>query len=152
MTTSSRILSVFIWGSLMVPSVLLASGCTLIGLNCTQIGCLNRAAVSIGGLEANQLYEVNIETEDATVKCTIDTTDGLSEDLRMRCDNAITYFTQAGSARIDVEDTPDQLAITVRQNGATIAQEDVVPEYRRSAPNGEACGPICHDAEVPIEL
>jgi hypothetical protein len=152
MLKSTRILSTVIWGSMMVPSLLLASGCTLLGLTCTDVGCLNRAAVSIGGLEANQLYEVNIATEDTAIKCTIDTSEGLSEDLRIRCDNAIFYFSQADSARIDVDDMPDQVAITVRQNGATIAQEDVVPEYRRSAPNGEACGPICYDAEIPVEL
>jgi hypothetical protein len=153
MLKTTRVLSIGIWCSLMVPAVLLASGCTMLGLNCTEVGCLYGATIAIRGLEANQSYEVNVETTNETIKCTIDTRQDMDGFVQMSCgDDVPSYFSQVDSAQISLDDTPDRVAITVRQNGAVVAQDDVTPVYQRSAPNGEACGPVCHHAEIPVEL
>lgn len=152
-TKTHRFFSAVIWGSLMAPTLLLASGCNLLPLGgCTQAGCLEGVTVSILGLEADQSYAVEVETPDEIVKCTLDTRVNMDGYWPMSCDNSLFYFSQLDNAQIDVDGRPDSVAITVRQAGTVIAQDEVVPEYDRSAPNGEACGPICYHADVLVEL
>lgn len=139
----------FVWGSMMAPSLLLASGCTGLGVGCTEVGCDDQASISIRGIEANQSYAVEIETDDGTIQCTIDT----SDEMRITCDdNNLFYGSQMDTAYIYLTGTPDRVAITVRQNGTVITQDEVRPDYDQVAPNGEACGPICMQTEIPIEL
>lgn len=152
-TKTHRFLSAVIWGSLMAPTLLLASGCNWLALGgCTQAGCLEGVTVSVLGLEADQSYVVEVETPEETVKCTLDTSVNMDGFHQMSCDNSLSYFSQLDSAQIDLDGRPDSVVITVRQAGTVILQDGAVPEYDRSAPNGEACGPICYHANVSVAL
>jgi hypothetical protein len=141
-----------VWGFLIVPAILLASGCDRFGLVCTQIGCDDGVNISIRGLEVNQSYEVDLETADETIKCTIDMSEDTTDDARMTCDRSLFYFSRMDGAHIELAGTPERVAITVRQNGAMIVQDEVAPEYQEFAPNGEACGPICLQDAITVEL
>jgi hypothetical protein len=152
MKTIRTVSSAVLWGSLMAPAMLLASGCNGFGLACTQIGCDDGVSVLIRGLELNQSYEVDVATADAIIKCTIDTDDAATQQMRMQCDQSLFYFSQMDDAHIEVANTPERVEITVRQNGTMILQDEVTPDYDEVAPNGEACGPICLHAEVPVQL
>lgn len=129
----------------MITSLLLASGCTL---GCTQAGCDDGTNVSIHGLEAGHRYEIDIATEDAFVQCTVVTSDAFS----VTCDNALYYGGQLPEVYIDLDGTPARVAITVRQDGLVIADDEGSPDYRSVAPNGEACGPVCRRGEVALAL
>lgn len=141
-----------VWGSLMALSVLLTSGCTWFGLMCTEVGCNDAVDISIRGLEANQLYQIEVKAADATIKCTIDTSDATNEDMRMTCDTILFYYSQIDDAYLQVPGTPSLVSITVWQSGTMIVQDEVSPDYHELAPNGEACGPVCRTADIPIEL
>jgi hypothetical protein len=148
MTTKTRIIMALIWSSLMAPAILLASGCNRLGLSCTQVGCNDQVSVSLRGLEADQFYEVEIATADDIILCTIDT----SVQMSVTCDDVLFYSIDRGTASIALIGTPDSVAITVQESGTVIAQEEVRPDYDEVAPNGRACGPICEQAEIPVEL
>jgi hypothetical protein len=152
MMKKANIVLALVCGSLMASAMLLATGCSQLGLACTQIACHDQVLISIHGLEANQLYEAEIETADQTIRCTIDTGEDTHEDMRMSCDNVLLYFSQPGEASITLASTPDSVAITILQNGTVITQDVVAPDYHEVAPNGEACGPICDQAEISLAL
>ena len=132
----------------MAPAILIASGCTSLGLNCTQVGCEDQVSVSLRGLEADRFYEVEITTEDDIILCTIDT----GVEMSVTCDDVLYYDIDRGTAFIALSGAPDSVAITVQESGTVIAQEEVRHDYDETAPNGRACGPICLRAEIPVEL
>lgn len=139
---TGNIIAILAW-SCLIPATLLASGC-----GCTQAGCEDGASISIRGFETNQLYEVEIETEIESILCTIDT----NGETLITCDKAQYFFSEANDALIGLHGTPDRVAITVRQNGDVIAEDEVNPDYDEVAPNGEFCGPVCQHAEIPFVL
>jgi hypothetical protein len=136
--------------SLAFLAVVLASGCTWLGLVCTQIGCDDEVSVSIRGLETDQFYDVELDTGTQTIHCTIDTSQ--SSYMRIQCVDDLYSYSQRDEASIHIAGTPDSVAITILKNGTVIAEDVVRPEYDEVAPNGRACGPICVQARIPIEL
>lgn len=139
---TGNIIAILAWRCL-ISTTLLANGC-----GCTQAACEDGANISIRGLEIDQLYEVEVETEIDTILCTIDT----SGQTLITCDKALFYFSQMDGAYIGLQGTPDRVAITVRQNGDVIAEDEVSPNYDEVAPNGELCGPVCDHAEITFAL
>jgi hypothetical protein len=149
MMKKTRLLSAVLWASLMTPALVLASGCQL---GCTQAGCASGVSIDIQGLEPDQAYNVNVETPDESIKCNIPAGVDMDGFRSMICDDATILFSDEYGALLELQDTPARVEVTVRQGEAVVAHQDVEPTYRRSAPNGEQCGPICHHADIPVEL
>jgi hypothetical protein len=149
MMKKTRVFSAVLWASLLTPAALLASGCQI---GCTQAGCLAGVTIDINGFESDQAYSLDIETPDETIKCTLPAGVDMNGTRSMQCDDLTIIFTEEYGALIDIEDNPDRVEITVRQGDTVVAEHDVEPTYRRSAPNGESCGPICHHADIPVQL
>jgi hypothetical protein len=147
MKTKTHLLTAFVLSALTASFILLASGCWFV-LGCTQIDCADQASIWITGLPIGQAYEIELETPEAIIQCAI-APDG---EMRITCDSYLYYDSYMDEARLSIPGTPDRVAITVRQNGAVLAQEEVIPDYVESAPNGETCGPICHQASIVVAL
>jgi hypothetical protein len=152
MMKKTNIVLTLFWASLMIPTLLLASGCDRPEAACTLIGCDDQVTIAIHGLEANQFYEVEIATADEIIQCTIDTSEGTNEDMRMLCDKVLLYYSQMNDAYITLTDTPDPVTITILQNGTAIVEDEARPDYHEVAPNGVGCDPICLQATISVEL
>jgi hypothetical protein len=110
-------------------------------------------SIRIQGFKLDQAYSLDIETPDEAIKCTLPAGVDMNGIRKMQCNNStLIVVTEEHGASLDIEDNPNRVEITVRQGDTVVAQEDVEPTYLRSAPNGEACGPICHHAEIPVQL
>ena len=117
-------------------------------LMCTEIGCNDQVSIWLRGLEAGHAYEVTIESTDDSVHCSIDTSEG----LRGRCGNEEFYTDFRDDTPIAFQGAPESLTITVRQDGAVIAQDTIMPAYQELAPNGRECGPICLQDEILFDI
>lgn len=115
---------------------------------CSLISCDDMATVRLAGLEIDQVYEVTVETADQRRDCTIRTTD----ELRITCDGNTFYGSLADDARIQLDGTPERVAVTVRQGDTVLAEHELTPTYEEVAPNGPFCTPVCQQAELVIEL
>ena len=147
MNKKTQIVSALIWGSLMVPALLLASGC--IELGCTLAHCEDQSTIVIHKIQDDQVYEVAIETGEATIQCTIDK----SLEFGITCDGNVLYSNrQLDTADIAIHGAPGQIIVTVWQDGTMIAQDELMPDYDEFAPNGESCGPVCRQATTHVVL
>lgn len=144
----SKLVKALVWGSLLAPSILLAAGCTWLGLACTQVACYDEATVTIVGLTTDQLYKIELETEDGVVGCAM--TPGAAQGIT--CNGSIFYGREQDEAWISIEGTPERIAVTVWQGDVVIHQEETEPDYDKNAPNGEACGPVCLSGDAIVEL
>lgn len=159
----STVISAIFSASLLSPVALFASGCQSEGevqplasdctLDCSLAGCPPGVSIRMQGFELDQAYSVDIKTAEETVQCTLPA--GVDEyGVRsMKCNNMTSIaVSEEHGTPFEIRDNPIRVEITIRQGDTVVVQEDIEPTYLRSAPNGEACGPICHSAEISIQL
>jgi hypothetical protein len=48
--------------------------------------------------------------------------------------------------------TPAKVELTIKRDGAEVAQQSFTPEYKTFTPNGPGCEPTCTNAEVSLAL
>lgn len=137
------IVTTLVWALLLAPSVLLTGGCEPHA--CAPFVCDDQANIMIRGFEADQTYEVEVETSGDVVQCDVDT----NGEMRIMCDGNVLFSqVYANEAQILVNGMPDRVVITVWQNGAVIAREEVQPSYYKS----RGCDAECWTGEAPVEL
>lgn len=102
---------------------------------CTAIGCVSGLRMRIegvtGAIERVEAWPLGETRVTYTVRCT-----GL-----LPCTGEVFF----------PDWTPDRVALrVVLRDGATFAQEEAIPQYQRSQPNGPQCDPVCVDGRVTV--
>lgn len=112
----------------VIALTLPAIGCAF---NCTLIGCVNGIMLQLGGsLPASTL--------------TVDATGNDSSHVHTECTGACSV--------IPLENfRPSEATIVVSWTGGS-KTVTVSPTYEVTYPNGKACGPECHSAQVIVNL
>jgi hypothetical protein len=127
---------------------------------CTAAGCLDGVTISMseppGALTSREpfpdgAYEIELALDGTTVTCHRT----IPQELPLDCTSApvivhsVSPTSSAGTVAFDVEvrQTPGVVSAIVRHQGSVLGQGSFTPEYRKVAPNGEACGPVCNFAQ-----
>lgn len=102
---------------------------------CTAIGCVSGLRMRIEGvtgvMERVEAWPLGETRVTYTVRCT----------ELLPCTGEVFF----------PDWTPDRVAVrVVMRDGATFAQEEAMPQYERSQPNGPQCDPICMNGRVTV--
>ena len=138
--------------------VLLAST-GLAACNCTLAGCMDGVNVDVFPSDPLPVGEYALVVEGASTSeiCTFRITD-VCVDLETcvvpdQCER-FNYYVDGDVVQpnIRVETEDPELTVTMTLDGGEIFEEEVVPAYRESAPNGKRCGPVCTYARVELDV
>jgi hypothetical protein len=140
-------------------ALLLACVCCSDTLDCTAAGCIDGLSITLSRSSASQevanplpagAYEIELSLDDTLIRCHR----SIPEELPLDCNTVPIIVERLVSMssgmtlgfNVEVRQTPRVVNALVRYQGSMLAQATFSPEYRKIAPNGEACGPICHSA------
>lgn len=164
--------------ALVVVSLLLLGSC-IESKSCTLVSCIDSASLAFVTEDATWRagdYEIGIDVDAAAYSCTARLPDALPQDATTRavpCTPELDlYFTplmncqresertplacQAVSGAWELtaalDGTPRRVAVSVRRDGAVVAERSETLEYRQHSPNGPECGPTCSIARMELTL
>ena len=123
--------------------VALALGLGLAGcspLACTEIGCMNGLTLNVTDADGNPVDGLSGEV----------TVDGVTMTFDCATEENVGYCND-GSVLLAIEQgTVLEYSISIERGD--FAFGEITLDWTESAPNGEACGPICYSDTVDIEL
>lgn len=137
--------------------------CSVHGLTheCTEVGCALPFEIALHGGGAPGAYEFAIQADAQSTTCTVTVPFTCDQPLRCMPEAPSFYLEMSGCTLppnqqaitgigfFDV--APDNIAVTVRRDGAPVAQASYAPVYELSRPNGPECEPVCRTA-AGVEL
>jgi hypothetical protein len=144
---------------------LAVSGC--LTLECTQVGCstgltlvlpvdVTESSASVELCRGDVCYPAfDVEQGAGAVQVADDDEVFIRASLQQPLDESSmnvmieTIYVAAESA--NAEPPAEEWTVTVRTGGGDEVTGSVLPEYERSAPNGEDCGPICYSANAVVQ-
>lgn len=133
-----------------------ASGC-----GCTEVGCNDGMVIDLK--KGNDAWEPGkylfaLDEDGKKSNCTVE----LPFTKAPNCTAGIQLFTRAETA--DASSTDPELhqvltfsvathvTLTISRDGVEIAKGDYTPTYKEDAPNGETCGPVCHNTSEVLTI
>lgn len=142
----------------VLVSLLASAGCEnapFEGKACTEIGCVNGFQVEFqtGSWPAGT-YAVDAVTSTGTRSCSVKLPFA-GVDPGVTCTGDKVQLGTSGSALpaaqhslvgVTFFDTPAEVTLTVKRDGATLASQIFKPTYKTSQPNGAGCEPTCTQA------
>lgn len=139
-------------------------------LDCTNAGCIDGFFITVSellppdaGLASQKAlpegdYEIELSLDSKVVFCRWTLPRPL--DAQLECDDRSVRASPIVPMLperpvvgfvLEVNQTPRIASAIVRHQGSVVAQDTFTLSYQRSAPNGEACGPVCRYA-APTQL
>lgn len=137
--------------------VSVAFGLTGVGCDCTLAGCLDSVGASFPVANLADFDGATVEAclNDACSNGTITLANGVLDcgfdSTTLRCTSATNSGDLEVTLLIDgdaAEDGDHASVVIVDANGAALGSREGDVTYETSAPNGELCGPTCHNAEI----
>lgn len=140
--------------ALCASTLILAGACDPTA--CTDIGCYESLTVIIEGPDGAALpdstYEIVLELDGSTYV----TACGQPSPGEYFCEpvegvgphELAAQYTTSGIISLEViDDTPDEVSLSVIAGDAPLLDESWSVEYETSTPNGQDCGPVCRSAD-----
>jgi hypothetical protein len=131
---------------------------------CTEIGCgpsfhveFSRASWPAGKVD------IVVDAEGTTTNCTV-TLPFASCDNVVQCDQANSAFlieTSGCALPSDQHEIigvlwpqngPNEVTVTVSQDGTVLGTKMFQPSYTTSRPNGDGCEPVCNQSQTPASI
>lgn len=135
------------------------------GRACTEIGCMDglRVELTPGARWPAGRYGIEIEADGAKQSCeAVLPLKPCDAGPSVQCSGAdLATIGESGCAlppaehglsEISFSGAPKQVHVRITRDGATVADQDITPTYRRVQPNGPGCEPICNQASAGIAL
>ena len=151
-------LCILVAGGLGVAGVL--SGCNVLGLACSEVGCRGGLIVD---LRATELipgdYTVEFELDDGEALETCGFT--VSDDCdgggtcipTTDCDGRVEVLALGdGQLQVSLFDAEGAVDLVLERDGTVLLDETLDPEYETFRPNGPSCPPVCRSATVQLSL
>ena len=148
-------------------------GCDGFGSHaCTLVGCQDGLAVNVtvdAAAVAAGTHTLSVTADDATMTCTfafpppapdagtygmgIHCPTGLVVSLLpvRACSNCLPTDGQF-TEEILIAGTPSSVHLQQVVGGSTILDQTLAASYKTVAPNGESCGPICHEGTAALSI
>lgn len=152
----------------IIPSILLsvlyaASAQAQPQQACTEIGCLDGLTIStsLDYVWKPGKYNFDFLIDGRAVKCTGALPLKPCETHSITCSEEGVMITESGCALpadaqgfgdIMLGSGPRTIKLTITRDGESIAAGNWAPKYQTSQPNGPACGPVCRQATVKLDL
>ncbi len=130
---------------------------------CTQIGCMDGLTISVP-LDYEWkpgAYTFDFLLDGRAVTCTGTLPLKSCETHSISCSAEGVMIMESGCAMpaqthgfgdIMLGSGPRQVVLTIRHNRTQIARGNWTPKYTTLSPNGPACGPVCKQANVSLEM
>src|SRR5262245_33666784 len=128
---------------------------------CTAMGCEDGFTIQFSARQPGA-YTFDIAADATVISCTAVLPLPPCGTPATQCSNALVFIGESGCALSDADQSlenltfmdvhPETVTVTVHRDGAEIASQTFTPAYQRVAPNGEECGPICHQASATLTL
>lgn len=129
------------------------------GQACTEIGCTDGLGIGFSFTEPGA-YAFQIVADGATITCSATLPLPPCEQAGATCSSPQAVLSASGCALPESQHSleglmldgqhPASVEVVVERDGAELVRRTFTPQYQRVAPNGEACGPICHQASVQL--
>jgi hypothetical protein len=128
---------------------------------CTAMGCEDGFTIQFSARQPGA-YTFDIVADGTVISCTAELPLLPCGTPASQCSDARVFIGESGCALSDADHSlenltfsgvhPDTVTVTAHRDGAEIASQTFTPTYQRLAPNGEECGPICHNASATLTL
>lgn len=130
------------------------------GAACTEIGCTDGLWVEVDfspGLTSGDYEIVLNDGSMAPTTCTFEVSEVASDcDGESICvqnaDCDAVWNLESGTVGFNLEGTPSDLVVTVRQDSVDLSSVSLSPEYESVQPNGEGCEPTCEQATETVTV
>lgn len=129
---------------------------------CTEIGCVDGVQVRFSQpIRQPGTYRFQIQMEGVASTCIATLPMPACDRVPAPCDSLDLLLGLSGCAlaadqhaivSLDIRTSPRKLDVTVTRDDAAFASGNYDVTYRRVAPNGEECGPICNQAAVELAI
>ena len=141
--------------------ILCVPGCDAgTGAACTEVGCTDGLWLEINFSPGFTAGDYEIVLNDGSMNpttCTFEISDVATDCdgdpvcvQGAQCD--ATWDVDGGKVTFNLEGTPSDVVVTVRQDEVDLASVSLSPDYETVQPNGEGCEPTCEQATETVSV